>query len=160
MQMSLQIRAMIAALLSISVLTVGCATRTTAPGASRLEDGRWYGDEIAYTTLRAVYLHAAKLGGNKDLSDHLAQWLASTLHLYEATLSEPGLVPQKDAERIWRQLRFMAVLQEKYPIELWSIDERVLRLLARARTSDPEDLIALRRQNWNQSFLINGISRN
>jgi hypothetical protein len=140
-----------------ALICSGCSTATDPLGRVRYEDGRWYGDERAYTTMRALYLHAALTKDTQALVAHLEAWLTLDSELMAAVTEEPGFFDAKEEERIWRTLRIIAVLQEKYPSDKWAANSKVTKALERARNSNPAEIARLRNLDWSSSFLERGM---
>ncbi len=144
-------------ILATALFCSACSTATDPLGRTRYVDGRWYGDERAYTTMRAFYMHAALTKDTNALVVHLEDWIARDVEVLAATLEVPDFVDANEEERIWRTLRIIAVLQEKYPSEKWSANSKVALALDRARNSNPAEMARLRGLDWTSSFLERGM---
>jgi hypothetical protein len=108
--------------------------------------------------MRALYLHTTLTKDTTALAAHLETWIALDVEALAAAVDEPSLLDAGESERIWRTLRLIAALQEKFPSRKWSENTKVADALERARRSDSADMERLRRQDWTRTFLERGMS--
>jgi hypothetical protein len=135
-----------------------CVLLLASCGSTPKDTGSFgYSDEVYNASNRAVTLQSLKARDVDPVQESLESWLAGDIKTLHSRLQTQSLVPFDAQQRAaaLRTLVLLAVLQERYPVEVWNRDPEVAQALAWAVVQDSSLTAKIRARDFDRSLLRN-----
>jgi len=139
--------------LGFSGLLLGLTINVATPNEASLPHFNFTTHILVSTSSTAEKLHRMKLKQYVSVEKSMEETITANAKTLAGSLSNKSM-SEYDASKIYRVLRLLSVMNEKYTIEEWRSNTELNEIFNMAQKNDPKHTAQLRCFNWSKPMWV------